>query len=462
MPRAAAGCAVSPADLPLGSGLPPLRAAAAHPAHGAPPAAEVGDPRVGRAFGDKWQIDAVIGAGGVATVYAATHRNRRRAAIKVMHARTAADAESRARFLREGYAANSVVHRGIVSVLDDDVTDDGCPYLVMELLEGESIEQRWQRKGCALPVGEVLSIVDQVLDALAVAHDVGVVHRDLKPANLFLCTDGTIKLLDFGLARTARSGKTTTFASSATMGTPAFMAPEQALGRTEAVGARTDLWAVGATMITLLSGRHVHEAATVNEMLLSAMTREAPASVDVVPGLPRGVARIVDRALAFEPQGRWSDAREMQLAVREAYRAWASMMETRQGPPPARASREGKRARMDTVLGAVRIGLAAFLGITWGTQMASGDVQPASHVAAGALQATAAEAARAAAGDPKAPITHSPAELADVDAADAAVNELPGSSPARDSRDPRPLPGPRTPPGRSETPAPAPGAPVTP
>jgi eukaryotic-like serine/threonine-protein kinase len=240
------------------------------------------------------------------------------------------------------------------------------------------------------------------------------------------------------------------------MGTPAFMAPEQALGRTEAVGARTDLWAVGATMITLLSGRHVHEAATVNEMLLSAMTREAPASADVVPGLPRGVARIVDRALAFEPQGRWSDAREMQLAVREAYRAWASMMETRHGPPPARATREGRRARMDTVLGAVRIGLAAFLGITWGTQMASGDVQPASHVSAGALQATAAEAARAAT------VTHSPAELADVDAADAAVSERPGSSPARDSRDPRPLPAPRTPPGRSETPAPAPAAPATP
>ena len=130
-----------------------------------------------------------------------------------------------------------------------------------------------------------------------------------------------VKVLDFGIARLREVHvHGTATASHASLGTPAFMPPEQARGRTQEVDARTDLWALGATMFHLLSGRHVHEAATVNEQLLAAMTNPAPPLQSVAPGVPSTAARVVDRALAFDKADRWGDAREMQLAVREAYR----------------------------------------------------------------------------------------------------------------------------------------------
>ncbi len=139
----------------------------------------------------------------MAAVYAATHRNQKRAAIKMLHPELSVDPAIRQRFLREGYVANSIGHRGAVSVNDDDVTDDGLAYLVMELLEGETIEQRWQRKGRILSALEALSVMDQLLDTLAAAHARGIVHRDLKPENMFLTRDGAVKILDFGIARGA-------------------------------------------------------------------------------------------------------------------------------------------------------------------------------------------------------------------------------------------------------------------
>jgi serine/threonine-protein kinase len=294
--------------------------------------------RLGRVLCDKWRLDELLGVGGVAAVYAATHRNGRRVAIKLMHSELALDESARERFLREGYLANQVQHPAVVSVLDDDVAEDGAPLLVMELLDGESIQTRWERKGHVLQPGEVLSIADQALDVLAAAHARGVVHRDIKPANLFLTRAGVIKLLDFGLAREAQSS-VVTIANSNAFGTPAFLPPEQALGRSELVDGRTDLWALGATMLTLLSGRHVHQANTLNELLLAAMTRAAPRSADVLPGLPRDVGAIIDRALAFEQKDRWPDARAMQHAVREAYQSWSSMSVT----TPMRGSTRSRR-----------------------------------------------------------------------------------------------------------------------
>ncbi|MCA9634343.1 MAG: serine/threonine protein kinase, partial [Myxococcales bacterium] len=152
--------------------------------------------RVNTTLKGKWTLDGVLGVGGMATVYAATHRNQSRVAIKMLHPEVALDAEVTARFLREGYVANTVDHPGTVQVFDDDVTEDGAAFLVMELLEGETLESRWERKGHQLPVSEVLPVVDQLLDVLASAHAKGVIHRDLKPENLFLTKDGRLKVLD--------------------------------------------------------------------------------------------------------------------------------------------------------------------------------------------------------------------------------------------------------------------------
>ena len=246
--------------------------------------------RLGMVLQDKWTLDALLGVGGMAAVYAATHRNGKRVAVKVLHAEMSHDDEVKQRFLQEGYAANTIQHEGAVSVLDDDVAADGSAFIVMELLEGETVERRWERSGQRLPAREVLAIVEQLLDVLAAAHAKNVVHRDIKPENLFITQVGQLKVLDFGIARVfeAQRGRATTTRAGVVMGTPAFMAPEQARARWDEVDGRTDLWAVGATMFTLLSGRHVHEGVSGNEQLILSATTPAPSLASVEPDVPRG------------------------------------------------------------------------------------------------------------------------------------------------------------------------------
>src|SRR5450631_3091958 len=134
----------------------------------------------------------------MAVVYRATHRNRAEFAIKMLHGELSMREDIRARFLREGYAANSVKHPGAVRVVDDDVAEDGAAFLVMDLLEGATVEELWERADRHLPVPVAAAIVHQLLDVLTAAHEAGIVHRDIKPANLFVTTDGTVKVLDFG------------------------------------------------------------------------------------------------------------------------------------------------------------------------------------------------------------------------------------------------------------------------
>ena len=255
----------------------------------------------------------------MAAVYAATHRNKKRVAIKMLHAELSQDGAIRKRFLREGYIANSVSQRGAVAVDYDDVSDEGLAFLVMELLDGETIEQRWSRKGRALSPHEALSVVDQLLDTLAAAHARGIVHRDLKPGNLFLTRAGLVKVLDFGIARVRElSTPQTTLAGSA-IGTPAFMAPEQARGRWEDVDGRTDLWAVGATLYTLLTSQFVHSGESAQEALALAATRPARSLAERRPDLHLSLIRFVDQALSYDQAARFPDATSMQHALRVTY-----------------------------------------------------------------------------------------------------------------------------------------------
>ncbi len=275
---------------------------------------------VGQTLRDKWHLDALIGVGGMASVFSATHRNGRRGAVKLLHTELSVDKSVRSRFLREGYVANKVVHRGTVEVLDDDVAENGGVFLVMELLDGENAERRWTRKERRLDAREVLCIVDQVLDVLAVAHEKEIIHRDIKPENVFITREGVVKLLDFGIARVKElSTATSATKFGTTLGTPAYMSPEQALGRTDEVGPLSDVWSVGALMYTLLAGQHVHGGKTVNEQLVAAATTPAAPIRSIDPDVPEAVAEVVDRALGFEKLDRWPDARSMQLAVRDVY-----------------------------------------------------------------------------------------------------------------------------------------------
>jgi serine/threonine-protein kinase len=275
---------------------------------------------VGRVLRDKWHLDVLLGVGGMASVYAATHRNGSRAAVKLLHAELSINPDIRERFLREGYLANAVGHEGAVRVIDDDTAEDGSLFLVTELLDGETLEARRMRFHGRLDEDEVLSVVDQLLDVLAAAHEKGVVHRDLKPENVFLTRVGQVKVLDFGIARLRElSKRDTSTRAGESMGTPAYMAPEQARGLWDEVDGRSDLWAVGATMFCLLTGRLVHQGRTTNEQLLSAMTRPAPPLRSQAPEVSVLVANVVDRALAFNKAMRWPDARRMQESVRHAY-----------------------------------------------------------------------------------------------------------------------------------------------
>jgi serine/threonine-protein kinase len=290
--------------------------------------------RLGSVLKGKWRLDAVIGIGGMACVYSATHRNQARVAIKMLHPEVALDADVTQRFLREGYVANAVGHVGTVTVLDDDVTEDNAPFLVMELLIGQTLDTMLAFQPEGLPAREVLPLIDQLLDVLAAAHEKGIVHRDLKPENLFLTSEGRLKVLDFGIARLRELSQQTgagtragsvlgapalqATRSGAVLGTPAFMAPEQALGRWNEVDNRTDIWAVGATAFTMLSGRFVHEAETIQEQLVLSATRPAPPLRQLAPLVPEAVAGVFDRALAFQRTDRFTDARVMRGALRQA------------------------------------------------------------------------------------------------------------------------------------------------
>jgi eukaryotic-like serine/threonine-protein kinase len=274
--------------------------------------------RVGTTLADKWTLDRVLGMGGMAQVFAATHRNGKRVAIKLLRPELCADPAILKRFLQEGRAANKVGHPGAVSVLDDGVAEGGSAFLVMELLDGETLGQRLARER-ALSGDEVRRIAGAILEVLGAAHAKGIVHRDIKPENVFLEKAGGVRLLDFGIARvlelTRERGGTE---AGAILGTPSFMPPEQARGRWDEVDARSDLWAVGATMYTLLTGHPVRSAKTLNEELLAAMTAPVPPIRRRLPDLDPPLARAVDKALSLERRAsrartrcaaRWRSAR---------------------------------------------------------------------------------------------------------------------------------------------------------
>jgi serine/threonine protein kinase len=290
-----------------------------------------GPDRVGQLVKQKWRVDQLLGSGGMASVYSATHRNGNRVAIKFLHPMYVADQSLRARFQREGYVANLIEHAAVVRVLDDDVTDDGGAFLVMELLTGETLQSRLNRES-ALPLQEALVIAYQVLDVLVKAHGKGIVHRDIKPDNVFLTTSGQIKVLDFGIARLAelseRGGVNQT-RQGALLGTPAYMAPEQALERPESVDGQTDVWAVGATLFRMLTGRCVRLGDTFSQQLLAAATQPVPPVSSVLPELPLEIGQVVDRATAFQRHHRWASAAEMQDNIRPLL-----SVVPEQAPPP--------------------------------------------------------------------------------------------------------------------------------
>lgn len=267
----------------------------------------------------KWTLDHLLDVGGMAAVYGATHKNGNKVAIKVMHHQYAVMPEAKERFLREGYVANKVQHDNAVTVLDDDELDDGTPFIVMELLIGQSLETRL-RQASRLDAAEVLYVTHEVLDVLGHAHARNIIHRDIKPPNVFLTTEGKVKVLDFGLARVLEKDDAMSLTRSGTIvGTASYMSPEQARGKRNQVDHRTDLYAAGALMFRCLSGRGMFLHENPMDRLLAVMSEPAPSLGSVVGDLPPDLVALVDRAIAFQKEHRFPDAAAMQAAIRPIY-----------------------------------------------------------------------------------------------------------------------------------------------
>lgn len=278
--------------------------------------------RIGTALNAKWRLDDLLGVGGMGAVFAATHRRGSRAAVKVLHIEFARNAELRDRFLREGKIANRVDHPARVAVVEDDLSDRGEPFLVMELLTGTTLQRLATSAGGTLPVAQVLPVFDVVLDLLEKCHSIGIVHRDIKPANIFVTSAGHVKVLDFGIARMRDPDRQATRAGL-TFGTPAFMSPEQAMG-VSGIDGRSDLWSVGASLFTLLSGKRLNRGRSESESYFLAATQTAPSIATEVPDLPVEIVAFVDKALAFERGSRFQSAAAMRAELRRMTAAHAA------------------------------------------------------------------------------------------------------------------------------------------
>jgi serine/threonine-protein kinase len=274
--------------------------------------------RLGLVLADKYRLEEEIGRGSMGTVYRAVHVSLgQRVAIKLISTEHSQLAEARARFSIEAKAAAKLRSRHVVQVIDDGETPEGIPYIVLEYLEGETLEQRLLREGdLALP--EAIRVVTHVGRALARAHAEGIVHRDLKPANIFLVKgeEGdawTAKVLDFGIAKLQEGEKGTTRAGTV-LGTPLFMSPEQVRGASS-VDHRADLYSLGMCLFHMLTGEYAYYSENYSETLVAICTLPLPKLREKAPWAPEAVERWFERACAKEPLERFQSADEMTEAL---------------------------------------------------------------------------------------------------------------------------------------------------
>jgi serine/threonine-protein kinase len=274
----------------------------------------------GAILAGKYRVERVLGEGGMGIVVAARHIDLdERVAIKFLLAPMLLDGNAVARFQREAKAAVRIKNEHVVRVFDVGRLEDGAPYMVMEFLEGHDLSQ-WLAQYGALPLGQAVDFVVQVCVALADAHALGIVHRDLKPANLFCVrrSDGqlAIKVLDFGISKLMQApGEGMSFTqTSAMMGSPLYMSPEQ-FRSTKNVDARTDIWALGAILFELMTGKPPFEAASVPELAIKIAT-EAPARANQLrPDVPPALAAVIAQCLEREPERRPQNVAELALAL---------------------------------------------------------------------------------------------------------------------------------------------------
>jgi len=295
----------------------------------------------------KYQVERLIGRGGMGAVFAATNTAiGKRVALKFLNREAAKDPAATVRFQREAQAAGMIESEHIVHVFDAGTSADGLPFLVMELLAGEDLRARLKREG-TLALPEAIRIAREVLYALVRAHRAGIVHRDLKPDNVFLCgrDDGSfqVKIVDFGISKLTHAGASERLTYRGTvLGSAHYLSPEQAHG-SEHVDHRADLWGVGVLLFEMLAGRPPHVAPGPEAVLVAICTEDAPDLRTFRADAPESVAAAVARALSREPALRFASAEDFLDALAET---------------TDRAGRPAPRRRTTLVLGV----LATLLG----------------------------------------------------------------------------------------------------
>jgi eukaryotic-like serine/threonine-protein kinase len=299
------------------------------------------DPLIGMKLGE-YELRSRIGVGGMGFVYDGIQPLiGKRVAVKVLRPELAQAPEQVARLLAEARAVNAIRHRGIIDIFGFGQVPDGRQYIVMEFLDGQPLDAYMAEKG-RLPPTEALSILDEVLAALGAAHGAGVVHRDLKPSNIFLVREpgGTryVKLLDFGLAKQGQSGGSARTAQTRTdmvVGTPEYMAPEQARG--QAVGPMTDLYAMGVVTFEMVTGRLPFIGTSPVDLLMKHVDARPPRPSEFIPELPPALDAFILQMLTKDPEARpgSADALRQQL-----HRLRRTMLR----PTRAQASSQGAAA----------------------------------------------------------------------------------------------------------------------
>ena len=266
-------------------------------------------PLIGQTLRGTYRILSLLDQGGMGLVFEAEHtRLRRRVAVKVLARHLASDMQALARFNREAEIISQLEHPHIVQVQDFDTTEQGEPYIVMELLKGESLSERLERDGC-LPIADCARIAHQVASGLFTAHQASIVHRDLKPANIFLANmpgqGRVVKLLDFGISKRVGVGRSLT-GEFDVLGTPDYMAPEQALGKAVSVDHRGDQYALAVIAFEMLCGQTPFSGSDVMDVLQKVVTVPAPPIERFAPHVSPLVGAVLKRGLEKDPEARYA------------------------------------------------------------------------------------------------------------------------------------------------------------
>ncbi len=260
----------------------------------------------------RYRIDHLLGVGGMGEVYAGCHVPlQKTVAIKVLRAELAETPDMVERFQREAVAASRIGHENIVQVTDIGQTPDGAPFLVMEYLEGQDLGKRIDSRG-RLPVGRACYLCTEILAAIGAAHAAGIIHRDLKPENIFLARQSRceqVKILDFGISRIAGTGEPVRRLThtGVVLGTPMYMAPEQASGEVEVTPA-ADIYAIGAILYEMITGHEPFDGGTYNAVIVKVVMGELVPPRHHVPELDPAVDAIIRTAMALQPAERYPSA----------------------------------------------------------------------------------------------------------------------------------------------------------